>query len=701
MKRPARAITYSLLIVLLLVVTFVLPKQAPEAHAQGATLTNPLLTGPVDPYVIYVNGYYYYTGTTATNIQIWRSATIAGLASATPVTVWTPTAGTPDCCDLWAPELHYINNTWYIYYAADGGSDSSHRIFVLQANSSDPLGSYSEANTGNPHGQLSESSNLWAIDPNVFQDSSGKLFAVWSGWPTASGGVQNIYIASMSDPLHISSNRVQISAPTRSWETHGFGVNEGPVGFTHNGKTFITYSASFCGTPNYAVGLLTNNSTDGTTYLNASNWTKTGPILEQHDSVKGPASFVPIQSEDGTETWFLYHTTPGGCDGTRTVQAQKMYWDSDGSPLLGYPVDANVPLTSPSGENGAFGWSPSASGDPVVGAWSNNSTTSADSTSLGSGWHQIFRGDPTLIDYTVQVDAQGVATGTTSAYPKYGMYAAYQDSNNYVQGWIDTKYNVFATYAVVGGVAQSWQNANLPVGFDPTQFHTIKVTKTDNVFTFYLDGTQMQQRSFNVRHGQIGLVTEDRTANYNNVSVTDNSQGWRDAFGDSAEGDTTDGLKTGNWSIQGPGSANGSSLGAGWQQIFRGNPNYENYTVQTDAQWVQTGTTSAYPKYGIYAAYIDHNNYVVAFLDRQYGVYATYAVVGGTAQGWQNANLPAGFNPALYHTIKVVKAGSTFTFYLDGTQMQQRTFNLLDGQPGLVTEDTAANYRNFSVSNVN
>ncbi|MGW7526827.1 hypothetical protein [Streptomyces sp. NPDC054783] len=50
-----------------------------------------------------------------------------------------------------------------------------------------------------------------------------------------------------------------------------------------------------------------------------------------------------------------------------------------------------------------------------------------------------------------------------------------------------------------------------------------------------------------------------------------------------------------------------------------------------------------------------------------------------------------------------MKAGAGYTFLLDGAQAQQRTFNgasfpvLLNGQPGPVTEDTAADYRNVTV----
>jgi hypothetical protein len=48
----------------------------------------------------------------------------------------------------------------------------------------------------------------------------------------------------------------------------------------------------------------------------------------------------------------------------------------------------------------------------------------------------------------------------------------------------------------------------------------------------------------------------------------------------------------------------------GHQNFSAANPNFENYTFTAGLQWVQTGTTSAFPKYGVYAAYSDVRNNV-------------------------------------------------------------------------------------------
>jgi GH43 family beta-xylosidase len=513
-----------------------------NAHAAG-TFTNPI-THSDDPAIIQYGGFYYFTGTDGCDagfICVWKSATITGLNSATKVDIYRiPGCPAPNCVQVWAPQIVNVNGTFYVYYtAADSDAAGNHRIFVLQDTSADPVGPYVEGATGLAHGQLYESHDAWAIDPDVFQVSTGALYVTFSA--IGSNGHQDIFIAPMSDPLHTNGSSVQISTSDRPWEVVGNPVQEGPVGFQHGGRTYITYSGSSCATSSYAVGLLTN--TDGN-LLNPGSWTKTGPIFKYHSGVVGTASFVNIQTINGSEDWFLYHSSPTGqCGPERVIDAQRLYWDArDGSPLLGYPISSSVPITAPQGELGSTGspdpfnqgWG-DAFGDLAegvndgrqYGSWTVNSPTGAGLASFGgTAWTRLFQaGNPNYETYTVSADLQWVATGSTSSYPKYGIYASYDDRNNWVSAWIDRKYMVLATYAVVQGAAQNWQNAPLPAGFDPTQYHTLSVRKTGATYTFYLDGVQLQQRTFPgtfpvLLNGQAGLLTEDTQANYRNVTIS-------------------------------------------------------------------------------------------------------------------------------------------------------------------------------------
>lgn len=108
-----------------------------QAH-QGE-FTNPLLPSGADPWVIYHAGYYYYTNSMGSKLILYKTKNMAGLKSAANKTIWTPPAGTMYSKELWAPELHFINHKWYMYFAADDGDNDHHRIYVLENSSIDPM----------------------------------------------------------------------------------------------------------------------------------------------------------------------------------------------------------------------------------------------------------------------------------------------------------------------------------------------------------------------------------------------------------------------------------------------------------------------------------------------------------------------------------------------------------------------------------
>ena len=138
-----------------------------------------------------------------------------------------------------------------MYFAADGGKNRTHRIYVIENASSDP-----QEGEWVFKGQLGDATNKWAIDASAFE-LHNQLYLIWSGWESDENGQQNIYIAKMSDPYTIESKRVLLSAPTYPWETFGnlndpdnprhVSVNEGPEILLHGNKIFLIYSASAAG----------------------------------------------------------------------------------------------------------------------------------------------------------------------------------------------------------------------------------------------------------------------------------------------------------------------------------------------------------------------------------------------------------------------------------------------------------------------
>ena len=81
----------------------------------AATFTNPLREeNGSDPFIVYSgDGYYYLMTTEWTNIQITRATTLEGLKTGETKVVWEDTTASR-CCNVWAPEVHWIDNTWCV-----------------------------------------------------------------------------------------------------------------------------------------------------------------------------------------------------------------------------------------------------------------------------------------------------------------------------------------------------------------------------------------------------------------------------------------------------------------------------------------------------------------------------------------------------------------------------------------------------------
>jgi GH43 family beta-xylosidase len=82
------------------------------AMTSAATFTNPLVAqNGSDPQMTYADGYYYLMTTTWTNLQITRSRTLDGIRNGERKVVWTD-EDPNRCCNMWAPELHKIDNRY-------------------------------------------------------------------------------------------------------------------------------------------------------------------------------------------------------------------------------------------------------------------------------------------------------------------------------------------------------------------------------------------------------------------------------------------------------------------------------------------------------------------------------------------------------------------------------------------------------------
>ena len=322
-------------------------------QSQAKTFTNPLLPSGADPWVLTYNDTYYITHSTGRNLKLYRTKELSELSQAESKIVWTPPTTGMNSKEIWAPEIHRINNKWYFYYAADDGDNNHHRMWVLENNSEDPFqGEWIDK------GKLDLPDDKWAIDGSIFQHN-GSLYFVWSGWEGDVNVRQDIYITRMIDPWTPAKERVRLSKPELEWEMKGTSaelptVNEGPQFLKHGDKIFIIYSASGCWTDDYSLGML--EADKDADLMSAASWTKSQqPVFKKDPQAKafGPGHNSFFKSLDGKEDWIIYHANPEagqGCNNFRSPRMQRFTWTKDGRPDFGKPVAVGERIAVPSGE---------------------------------------------------------------------------------------------------------------------------------------------------------------------------------------------------------------------------------------------------------------------------------------------------------------------------------------------------------------
>ncbi len=329
----------------------------------ATTFTNPIGAG-ADPWVVRSDNKYFSVESRGGGIYVYRSDTLTSLKQ-NGVKVWTPPSSGWNQTDIWAPELHFVDGRWYIYYAAGmpgpSGPDAAftdQRAGVLESTGTDPQGPYVDKGmlyTGDD--VAGGTNNIWAIDLTVAR-INGTLYAVWSGWEENRAThvtPQHTYIARMSNPWTIATNRVQISTPDQTWEIGPrLNLQEGQEVLVNGTNTFIVYSTRESFLPDYRLGLLKLVSPTADPLL-PSSWQKSaGPVFTGAPSVGvygvGHASFTT--SPDGTENWIVYHAKSLNSEGwdDRKVRTQKFTWNADGTPNFGTPTATGAPVAVPSGQ---------------------------------------------------------------------------------------------------------------------------------------------------------------------------------------------------------------------------------------------------------------------------------------------------------------------------------------------------------------
>ncbi|NRF95960.1 glycoside hydrolase family 43 protein [Paenibacillus frigoriresistens] len=317
-------------------------------NAYYVTFRNPILDKAADPWIFkHSDGFYYFMSTQGGQLELRKSASMTGIANGQNKVIWKPEENGPYSYNLWAPEIHRLDDKWYIYFTAnDGGGDDTRRVCVLENEAEDPM-------TGEWEWKGVIATEYPGLDGSVMTHHN-QLYFMYAGYGHFPDYGSAVYIVRMTNPWTVEGENMLLTAPTLEWEKQGgMAINEGPVILKRNGKVFLVYSASTTWSEDYALGMLTMD--EASDPMDPSSWEKSMvPVfrksVENGVFATGHNSFTV--SPDGTEDWIVYHalSAPNEATSLRSTRVQKFSWRSDGTPDFGIPIGTTEDITVPSGE---------------------------------------------------------------------------------------------------------------------------------------------------------------------------------------------------------------------------------------------------------------------------------------------------------------------------------------------------------------
>ncbi len=316
-----------------------------EVLTMGALKYNEIwIAQRADPYVYkHTDGKYYFMGSLPGygGIAIRCADSLAELADAEEVMIWEKHESGPMSYHIWAPELHYLQGKWYIYFAGGEKDDIWHiRPYVLECQGQDPIkDAWIEKGMMQCADEDEFSFRAFSLDGTIFENK-GKYYYIWAEKVGVGRQISNLYIAEMETPTKLKTVQVLLTTPDYDWERRGYWVNEGPAVIKRNGRIFVTFSASDTGI-NYCMGMLSIDENGD--MLDPAQWSKKRyPVLASDASkgIYGPGHNSFTKDEEGNDILVFHARTETEIVGdplnnpNRHAMLMKFDWDDNGEPIF-------------------------------------------------------------------------------------------------------------------------------------------------------------------------------------------------------------------------------------------------------------------------------------------------------------------------------------------------------------------------------
>ncbi len=459
-----------------------------QTYQNPITLPGAMGDGVADPCAIKWMGKYYLYSTRATGapgMQVWESADLVN---------WTDRGlcSTDSFVDIaWAPDVFYYNGTFYMY-VSQGNPDTKHKILSAD----NPLG---------PFTNVSDNTGINSIDGQVFMDDDGTLYFSFA----ATGGIR---YRTMSSPTSIDGPEHQLTSCV---------IDVGSGTWTEGNQIFKKdglYYMHYCGNDyltNYRV-----HSAKGSSVANLAAQANNPILIQQTGDYQNVGHNYVILGPDLKTHYTLYHAMDENPPGStyRRLMVDTLGFDGSDNCYANGPTF--TPKTDPLGPAWQDGFDRGSIGSGWTneggGTWgvSGNQLMWGDSKG-SSTWSRQVSTTPSAADFVAEFNIRLVDNGTTSAYPKYGVFSGYEGDTIFTV-WIDAPNNLIATWAEVDGVDKGWINsAPLPAGWDHTKWHNLRIEKEGTTFkVFYDNMLKITRTNLSIPGGQIGTLLEDCHADF-------------------------------------------------------------------------------------------------------------------------------------------------------------------------------------------
>ena len=238
---------------------------------------------------------------------------------------------------IWAPDIHYYNGRFILFYAVSTWGSNQSCIGLVVNETLDPTDpNYRWVDQGMVIQSKPGKDNWNAIDSNFVLDRDGNP---WLTFGSFWGGIQLTKLDSKTLKPERDPPRT-IPIASRS----GIGPNaiEAPFILWKDGYYYLFFSVDHCcrGTDStYKIMVGRSKAIDGPYKDRMGRPLLMGGetlVLASHGNFHGPGHNAVLV--EGTSYWLVHHMYDAGNNGARTLQIRPMIWAQDGWPLAGEPI---------------------------------------------------------------------------------------------------------------------------------------------------------------------------------------------------------------------------------------------------------------------------------------------------------------------------------------------------------------------------